>query len=207
MGCVLSEGVIGLVGVVIGALLTPLLIGAKECWVARASRRKNAQYLAVRVVSLLDGFLEKCADVVGDDGLSHNQREPDGLKSPQVSTPQLDFDSLKVDWRSIPPGLMYEVLSLPNRATAANQRIHGIFEYNYDPPDFDEFFEERQIQFGEIGLLAASLADRLRAMYGVPDRDYLLWDPVKFLREGKDLASSKRQQRQQRFAQLAEYRQ
>lgn len=200
MGCVLSEGVFGLVGVVIGALLT----AAWECRVARASRRKNAEYLAVRVVSLLDGFLEKCADVVGDDGLSHNERDSDDLKSPQISTPQLDFESLKVDWKSIPPGLMYEVLSLPNRVTAANQHIDKIIEYNYDPPDFDELFEERQIQFGEIGLLAASLADRLRAMYGVPDRDYLHWDPVKFLREGKDLASSKRQQR---FAQLAESRQ
>lgn len=164
----------------------------------------NAEYLAVRVVSLLDGFLEKCADIVGDDGLSHNERDSDDLKSPQISTPQLDFESLKVDWKSIPPGLMYEVLSLPNRITAANQHIDKIIEYNYDPPDFDELFEERQIQFGEIGLLAASLADRLRAMYSVPDRDYLHWDPVKFLREGKDLASSKRLQR---FAKLAESRQ
>lgn len=191
----MSEGVIGLVGVVIGAMLA----GAREYWVARASKRKNAQYLAIRVISLLDGFLEKCASVVGDDGLSNGERDPDGCKYPQVSPPELDFESLKVDWMSIPCELMYEILSLPNRVTAANQRIDGIIEYGDDPPDFNELFEERQIQFGEIGLLAASLAAQLRSKYGVPERDYLSWDPVEFIRTGKDRASSKRNERLQRF--------
>lgn len=111
------EALIGLLGVIVGASITV----AREYWVAKTSRRKDAEYLAIRVITLLDGFAEKCADVVGDDGLIHGQTGPDGRRSPQASTPDCTVESLDVNWKSIPSNIMYEILSLPNQVSMADQ--------------------------------------------------------------------------------------
>lgn len=194
------EALIGLLGVVVGASIT----AAREHWASKASVQKNAEYLAIRVVSVLDGFAEKCADVVGDDGLSCGQRGQDGCRSVQVSTPDSSVESLDVDWKSIPSNLMYEILTLPNRVSAANKNIAGVWEFAADPPDYSEFFEERQIQYGELGLKAASLSDELRKLYGIPARKYRDWNPVEYLSEGMDRAIATRKERLARAAKLHE---
>ncbi|MEJ1379327.1 MAG: hypothetical protein RPU34_05880 [Candidatus Sedimenticola sp. (ex Thyasira tokunagai)] len=194
----MAEALIGLLGVVVGAFIA----GAREYWIAKSVNRKSAEYLAIRVVSVLDGFVEGCAEVVGDDGLYHGQAGPDGCRSVQVSTPEFSVESLDVDWKSIPSSLMYEILSLPNRVSAADQRIDGALEYVAGPPDYEELFEERQIQYGELGLKAASLSDELRKAYGVPAREYLDWDPVQHITEGKGRAIAERNERNARSEEL-----
>ena len=81
----------GLFGVVVGAAL-PLL---REAW----NNKRQARYLAIRVVCLLDEFVDECTNVVGDDGLCSGQRSADGRLEAQVSQPKglpLPDD---VDWR------------------------------------------------------------------------------------------------------------
>lgn len=194
------EALIGLLGVIVGASITAV----REHWASKASTQKSAEYLAIRVVSVLDGFAEKCAYVVGDDGLSHGQRGPDGCRSVQVSTPEFSVESLDVDWKSIPSNLMYEILSLPNRVSAADQKIGGVREYAAHPPDYEELFEERQIQYGALGLKAASISDELRKLYGIPAREYRDWNPVEYLAEGMGRATVERNERLTRAAKFHE---
>ncbi|MEW8682123.1 MAG: hypothetical protein AB2536_09480 [Candidatus Thiodiazotropha endolucinida] len=194
------EALIGLLGVIVGASITAV----REHWASAEATKKSAEYLAIRVVSVLDGFTEQCADVVGDDGLSNGQVGPDGCREVQVSTPNLSVEKLDVDWKSIPSNLMYEILSLPNRVSAADQKISSVWEYVAGPPDYEELFEERQIQYGELGLKAASLSDELRNLYGIPPREYRDWNPVDFITEGVARATAERNERLARAARFHE---
>ncbi|MEW8347809.1 MAG: hypothetical protein AB2687_05820 [Candidatus Thiodiazotropha taylori] len=194
------EALIGLLGVIVGASITAV----REHWVSAEATKKSAEYLAIRAVSVLDGFTEQCADVVGDDGLSHGQVGPDGCRVVQISTPSFSVEELDVDWKSIPSNLMYEILSLPNRVSAADQKISSVWEYVAGPPDYEELFEERQIQYGELGLKAASLSDELRRLYRIPARDYRDWSPVEFITERMALAIAERNERQARAAKFHE---
>lgn len=172
------EAFIGLVGVVVGALLT----ATKDIWIDRRTRRENAEYLAIRVVSILDQFVEGCAEVAGDDGLSDGQRGENGERDIQVSVPKLAVEQLDVQWKAIPATLLYKVLSFPNLLTAVNRRVDIAFEYAH-PPDYEDGFEERQYQYATLGLKAAQLSNELRNAYGLPKLEREDWDPIKYLRE------------------------
>lgn len=174
----MTEALIGLVGVIVGALMT----AAKDIWVEWRSRRKNAEYLAIRVVSMLDRFVEGCAGVAGDDGLCCGQPNEAGVCEIQVPAPKFEIQSLDVDWRSIPANLMYEILSFPDLVYGAANRVSGVFEFA-GPPDYEEGFEERQYQYSSLGLKASQLSETLRSQYRLPEHHHGDWNPVEYLRE------------------------
>lgn len=174
------EAIFGLIGVVVGAV-----IAGMQSWLdARKTRLESARYLAIRVVCALDTYVDNCTSAVCDDGLSFGQRNKDGYLEPQVPTPAPIAYAADVDWRSIEHALMYELLSLPNRAEAANAAIDFSWEIA-SPPDFDEFFEERQRRYTELGLKAAALAAALRAQYEIPSLMFGEWNPVERLEREK----------------------
>lgn len=181
----------GLLGVVVGAVL-PLLRDA-------GNNRRQARYLAIRIACLLDEFLDECTNVVGDDGLCSGQRNADDCLEAQVSQPKglpLPDD---VDWRSIDHGLMYKILALPSRIERDNRSIAVVAEHSF-PPDYREYFEERQYRYACLGLDVASLIQTLQSTYGIPEQEPGEWDPVAYLvkekvriekcREDRDMQSS-----------------
>ena len=184
------EALIGLVGVIVGATITC----AKDIWVGWRSRSKNAQYLAIRVVSILDRFVEGCAGVAADDGLSYGQRNEKGMCEIQVPTPKFEIQSLDVDWKSIPAGLMYEILSFPDLVYDAGNRVSATFDI-LSPPDYEDGFEERQYQYALLGLQASQLSDKLRRKYRLPKHHYGHSSPVKYLQATRDRIKEVRSQR------------
>ena|SRR5438105_541963 len=78
-----SQAFFGLTGVVVGALLTLL----RDVWSDRRTRKRHARYLAIRVVCILDKYIENCAEVVLDDGLQEGQRDEQGCLQSQVRPP------------------------------------------------------------------------------------------------------------------------
>lgn len=164
---------VGFAGVMVGALLT---IG-KDFYFERKARLKNQQYLAIRVVTKLDDFVEGCVEVSIDTG----QPDEDGYHRTNSNTPVFDIDSLDVDWKSIPSELMYKILSFPTLVDTANNSIQAVAEYQADPPDYSEFFEERRIQYSKLGLTAYKLAEKLRDSYKIEPRAYENWDPIEGL--------------------------
>jgi hypothetical protein len=62
----MTEGIIGLVGVLIGSGLT----WVQTNWTRKQDEAKNARYLAIRCVCILDKFVEDCIDVIKDDGFA-----------------------------------------------------------------------------------------------------------------------------------------
>ena len=176
----------GLFGVIVGTVLP---------WFrdARANKRQ-ARYLAIRIVCVLDEFLGQCTNVVADDGLAFGQRSADGCLEPQVSQPNgLPLPS-DVDWRSIDHGLMYRILALPSRIERDNRCISFSAEHSF-PPDYNEFFEERRYRYALIGLEVATLAQTLRSTYGIPAQEIDEWRPVDYLTNEKVNIEKRREDR------------
>ncbi len=187
----MDKAAYGLIGVVLGVVLTV----AKEWWFQNRKNKKNAEYLAIQIISMLDRFVSGCAAVVSDDGLYHGRPDKDGCSQIQVKVPKLEPEAAKVEWRSLPASLMYEVLTFPNKVEVANNRIDAEFEYSAFPPDYSEGFEERQFQYAGLGIDADRLASKLRvhaSLSAKPKSDY---DPVEYMKGQLETISNRRIER------------
>lgn len=187
----MESAVFGLIGVLVGSFLAI----AKEWYFHSRKDRKDAEYLSIQVSCALERYVARCADVVADDGLCCGQPDEDGYSRIQVSPPTFEPESLKVEWKSLPASLMYEILDFPYKAEIASQKVDGAFEYAATPPDFDEGFEERQIQYANLGIAASELAAKLRKHVGLPPREPGEWDPVQYMKEQKSAIELLREKR------------
>lgn len=178
----LVVGLIGLFGVIIGAFVA----SANEYWKERRDRDRNASYLAIRVISLLDGFVESCTEVAVDDGLNCGERDSHGYRVAQTETPDFFIRDIDVDWKSIDSEFLYRILNFPNLIDLADQKIASVIKYVSTPPDFEEVFEERQFQYSSLGLNASLLADDLRKAFGLPSRELDDWNPIGVLQRCQD---------------------
>lgn len=175
----MTEAVFGLIGVLIGSSISWF----QTYWTNKQIENKNAKYLAIRVVCILDKYLEDCADVVNDDGLSYGQRTSEGCLEPQVKIPAPPIFPDDVDWKSIDHELMYKILSFPSDIIAGNKIINFSTDIA-SPPDFEEWFEERRYYYSQFGLTAYKLSEELSMTYNIKKRTYNDWNPVEdFKRE------------------------
>jgi hypothetical protein len=163
------------------------------------ARQRHARYLAIRVVIALDKYVENCADVATDDGLSQGQRNADGYLEEQVALPPAPTFPQDLDWKSIDHELAYRLLSLSNEAETANRMI-GFASENSFPPDFEEVFEERQYQYAKLGLATFALTQELREKYDIHPQKLGEWNPVEHLTKAKDQVEEYRRDRAQRLA-------
>lgn len=177
----MESAIFGLVGVALGALLAV----AREWWFQRRKNRKDAEYLSILVSCELERYAARCAKVVGDDGLCEGRPNENGYNSIQVQTPKFEPHAVGVEWKSLPAGLMYEVLDFPYKAELAAQSVSSVFEYAATPPDFSEGFEERQLQYACLGLAALELAKKLRNYVGIAPRDFGEWNPAEYMERHK----------------------
>lgn len=173
----MSEGAIfGLVGVVLGSILTSF-----KDWVAHSFNVKGrGRYAAVRIIAVLDEYEQKCISVVADDGTSEGRpggrtEQGEEYYAPQVARPEPPTFPDDVDWRSISFNLMYRILSLPNAARETDRYISGAAEHSF-PPDYSELFSARQEGYAHLGLEAVKLVRELRSEFGLPETPKRFWD-------------------------------
>lgn len=148
------EAIIGLVGVVIGGFLT----GFKDWVASHLSKKARKKYLATRVVSMLEIFVDNCALVLTDDGTICGQPDKDGLYYPQIKTPTFEPLLLDVDWLSIDANLMHKILYLPNEVYMANSKIRNLWDHEPHHPDF---FPERYYQYSKLAIKANGIIEEL----------------------------------------------
>jgi hypothetical protein len=158
------EALIGLLGVIIGAFVTIGWDSIQALW----TRKKQRVYLAARVICILEDFIVGCTSVVKDDG----EPDQDDCLHTQVPLPEINFTSLDVDWKVLPAGLMFEILSLPSKGAEAKRVIDATFFYAASPPDNKEGFDERHQQYSELGLIACNLSIKLRSKFKLPQSEY-----------------------------------
>lgn len=174
------EAIIGLVGVIVGASIA----WAQTWWAHKQEQKKSANYLAIRVVNTLRQYLYKCWLVAEDDGLSQGQRDSDGCLVPQATDPGPIKYPDDIDWKSIDSKLAYQLLSLPQKAEFAERAIAAAIEFSSGPPDYEEVFEERYLQYSMIGLTVLSLENELCKTYAIPKENSLEnWNPSEVFRK------------------------
>lgn len=186
----MTEAIFGLVGVLVGSATSWF----QAYWTNKQSVNKNARYLAIRVICILDKYVEDCADVVKDDGLSFGQRTSDGCLQPQVKALGAPVFPEDVDWKSIDHELMFKILSLPSDVEGG-ERIIKATEDIASPPDFEEWFNERRFHYSQFGLIACKLSQELATKYGIKKKAYNDWDPIDDLKQELNTATEIRQKR------------
>lgn len=150
----------------LGQILWPIL---KE----RRARKREAKYLAVRVVCVLDRFVEDCASTAIDSG----EEDEKGYCVPQVQAPDPPTYPNDINWKSIGDSMMYKVLWLPAATERAANYVQGSTD-NASPPDYGEYFEARTESYANLGLQAHELSRMLRKQYNLPPVEFLAWDPI-----------------------------
>lgn len=174
----MTEAIFGLIGVIIGSSISWF----QSYWSNRRETNKNARYLAIRIVCILDKYLEECVAVVKDNGLSYGQRTQEGLLKSQVKSPGPPIYPEDVDWKSINHELMFQILSFPSEVELGERMIIATLEIT-GPPDFEEWFLERRFYYSQFGLKAYKLADDLSKRYRIKKITYNDWDPVQDLKQ------------------------
>ncbi|EJL74368.1 hypothetical protein [Chryseobacterium populi] len=183
----MTEAIFGLIGVLLGSGISWF----QSYWSNQKEINKSAKYLAIRIVCILDQYLDHCTDVVKDDGLSYGQRTPDGCLQAQVATPPPPVYPDDVDWKSIDHELMFRLLSFPSEIEDGNRMIKATWEIA-GPPDYEEWFNERKYQYSIFGLTAYRLSNDLAEKYGIKKKVYNNWNPVTELKNELEKAARKR---------------
>ncbi|MCQ1779427.1 hypothetical protein NOJ05_19650 [Neorhizobium galegae] len=151
-------------GVVVG--------GAKDIFTDYWKRRRQVKYHAMLLAVTIDQLIDDCVEVAFDDG----HVDTDGISSPSAPTPKISWPSA-LDWTLLPSDLMYKALLLPGMIKSANESAGFISDHIAHPPDYWEYFQERQDRFAKIGLASVDILDRLKKDYGVDHQDREHHDP------------------------------
>ena len=172
----MSAAIIGLLGVILGSVLT----SSKDLVAHFFTRRGNGRYAAVRIIAVLDEYAQKCVSVVADDGTCEGRPagrtiQGEEYYEPQVASPEPPAFPDDIDWRSISFKLMYRILSLPNTARETNRHISASAEHSF-PPDYGEVFDARQEGYAHLGLEAVNLVSELRREFRLPEASAKFWD-------------------------------
>lgn len=186
----MTDAIFGLIGVFIGSIISWL----QTYWISKRDQNKNAKYLAIRIVCILDKYLQDCTDVIKDDGLSFGQRTKEGYLKAQVKTPGPPIFPEDVDWKSIDHELMYKILSFPSDVENGDRIIESAANIS-SPPDFEDWFEERKFHYCKFGLTAYKLAEKLCIEYSIKKKTYNNWNPVVDLERELTIVTEKRKKR------------
>jgi hypothetical protein len=171
----------GFLGVVVG-----IVMPVSRDWLARS---RDARYLAIRIVCILDRYVEDCASTAIDSG----EENAEGFNVARVSAPSAPAYPSDVNWKSIDRAMMYKLLALPASADRAANYVQGVSEN--DGPPYDEWFEARSHQYSLLGLQAHKLTETLRKEYEIPEIPDRSWDPVSHLRDELKQIEDRRKQR------------
>ena len=112
--------------------------------------------------SIAAPFVDAGVPVLSDEGA-----ESDGCVYPTAVYPDLVYPD-DVDWRSIPPALLYRIMALPNALASSKRAIDFIGEHITQLPENAALFEAQEYQFSKLGLMALDLADAIRVGYSIP---------------------------------------
>jgi hypothetical protein len=145
-----------------GQLAVTLIAWGKEVWFDRSKKRKEAEYLAMRLVLVFDELTNDCYNTVHDPLMADRE----GCSESTVADPTLTLPS-NGDYKALPRHLMFEIMSMPNRLDSIMEGLSSAWDFS-GPPDFTEFFEYRREHWSKLGLKSLDLIDALCRQYKIP---------------------------------------
>lgn len=152
-----SQVIWGLLGVIVGSVLATIKDLTLDWW----HQRRNKRYAAVRIVSLLDVFIDRCRDVATDEGEEQFQAHGHGTIQPTVRAPECPDFPDDIVWNSLNPQLVYRIMALPALLSETQAAASYALAYA-SPPDGADFIQQRRYGFAKLGLLTLEIANDLR---------------------------------------------
>jgi len=169
----------------------------------RVKSKKDIQYLCSHLVVSLERYVDRCAAVVGDNGLCCGLPDKDGYHVVQVELPKLEIESANEDFKLLPTEVMHSIVQFPRDIEIANAKIDGVSEHA-TPPDYAEAFEERQHQYAKLGLKAQSLASEIRILADMRERAFDEWSVLEYLKNEQSAIDALRVRRAEENAKFWE---
>lgn len=151
-----------------GSGLLGVLIGVGISWWQTAhfnnqSRIERAQYLAVKVILVLNEYAEACQAVIDDDGYIKGATPQSGYPEPQVRIPIAPEYPQDVDWKSIDPKMMRNLLlSFPSEIKAANTRLEYVWDEVQNTPDVAGILPVQAEEYKKLQKKAQELSQKLQ---------------------------------------------
>lgn len=147
----------------VGVALTHRFTRRREEATAARKRYDELYFISTELVFLLERFAQRCVYSANESG----EYDQDGRIRIEYSLPEINFESITGDWRSLPPGLMYRLAELPVICREAASSISAAF--NEDTP-FDGSYGifELNRQSARLGLKAIRLSRWLRQLCDMP---------------------------------------
>lgn len=151
-----------------GALLGIAISFGRDWYGQKLKDGQQRNFVALRIAAELDDFAIRCTLAAGDHGQPEIQQCGQEEYVPEYPSPDFQLDYSSYDWRLLPKDLLMRILELPHLTKRAHVYLSEVIEYGNDPPYHQEYFNERSLQFGRLGLKAAQVARDLRLKVGAP---------------------------------------
>ncbi|OAK61697.1 hypothetical protein A3K87_20640 [Variovorax paradoxus] len=172
----MDSGTAGLIGVVVGAGLTTLVKLVEHLIL----RKRATHYLVARVAPQLQRFVVACAKAASDYG----EEDADGDAHAATARPEFSPASLDVEWKTLPPRLMYAIWNLPNRAEFGEGYLDAVAENDF--PSDGSYLLERRLTYANLGLEANDILMQLLSLGKLPAAPIDRWDPVDVMTRERD---------------------
>ncbi len=156
-----------IIGVIVGSSLTIF----KELIFERREQSRLRTFAAIRLVFIMDAFADSCSEVVSDDGFWAPSDDGQDVREPEVEKPTFPAFPDDIDWKALDQELVFRILSVPSEVAAADRSIDFTLDVIAFPPEYSEWFDARQKQYADLGLIAHQISKDLRAKYGLKRKE------------------------------------
>ena len=157
---VVSQLISGLIGVVVGALLTAFIQ-----WVAhRHAKQQRLQHLILVMCSILDEFCSDCQDAIEEEGDEHSYYRGGFI----VPAPTVPAFPAGVDWTVVDLDRLRRFLELRLALPRADKRLEHIWNEWAHPPEMEAAFAFRREKCSEFLQEALELSAALRKKANPP---------------------------------------
>lgn len=171
----MSSEWIGILGVMVGAIITAIVTGLREFIHKWFERKERRAFLATRLICELEVFIDKCASVVSDPYMYTRLNEGERLKVARYEQPKFEPLNLEVDWFSIDSKIMHDTLYLPNKIRLVEELLNSIRDENPDPPEYEYLFETREYEFARLAIEAQDILGRVSEAAGLQKTARQYW--------------------------------
>lgn len=150
----------------VSALIGVALSFGRDWYVQKLKDGEQRTFVALRLAAELEDFAMRCAQTASDHGepvlQAHGQEE----YVSRYPAPELMIDYAGYEWRLISKDLLMRVLELPHLVRRAHLILDDVREHAADPPFYGEYYSERSLRFGQLGIRALKVAQDLRVREG-----------------------------------------
>lgn len=143
-------------------VVVQLLVWLRESRSHSKAVRRDAEFLAIRVVLLLEDMIGNAYNVIHDPCSEDSQ----GYTSPTVASPPDLVLPPDGNYKAFSSQLMYRVLSLPSRLSSIKEGLSSVWNIA-SGPDYEEYFNYRSRELSTLGIEAIEVARELCQEYSI----------------------------------------